>query len=185
MGWPGAVLTPSPSGIRGCWLSPVIGAGSGAGRHPPVGGGSTRRGRARRLYLVLDSVVQVGPASCGPELGAQEGPEYWDSAEEELTAAQATARIIAGEDGLRGLIQGLVWGIRRQNSQQQPRPLPKWPPLHLLPRAYPDLIIKCLNPGTRVKAAGVATVFQELRTQALWSTSGNFPDAHTWGLRPQ
>lgn len=80
---------------------------------PPVGGGSTTGGRARRLYLVLDSVVQVGPASCGPELGAQEGPEYWDSAEEELTAAQATARIIAGEDGLRGLIQGLVWGTRR------------------------------------------------------------------------
>lgn len=58
--------------------------------------------------MVLDSVVQVGPASCGPELGAQKGPEYRDSAEEELTAAQATARIIAGEDGLRGLIQGLV-----------------------------------------------------------------------------
>lgn len=64
----------------------------------------------------------MGPASRGPELGAQEGPEYWDSAEEELTAAQATARIVAGEDGLRGLIQGLIWGIRRQTVSSSPDP---------------------------------------------------------------
>lgn len=113
--------------MRGCWL-PVLGAGSGAGRQAPVVGGSTSRGRARRLYLVLDLVVQVGPETCRPGLGAQKGPEYRDSAEEDLAAAQATARIIAGEDGLRGLIQGLVWGTQRQNSQRQPRPYPKWPP---------------------------------------------------------
>lgn len=139
----------------------------------------------------MDSVVQLGPASCGPELGAQEGPEDRDGAEEERTAAQAAARIIAGEDGLGGLIQGLVWGTRRQNRQQQPRALSPRLPLHLLPRAYPGLTITCLSPGTRAKAAGVplplgvAMVFQELRTQALGSISGNFPDAHTWGLWPQ
>lgn len=106
MVWPGAVLTPAPqaSGAAGCPPS----LGLVLEQKPPVGGGSTSRGRAKCLYLVLDSVVQVGLASCGPELGAQKGPEYWDSAEEELTAAQAAARIIAGEDGLRGLIQGLV-----------------------------------------------------------------------------
>lgn len=38
------------------------------------------------------------PGSCGG-LGAQEGPQHRDSAEEELAAAQATAGVIAGPEG--------------------------------------------------------------------------------------
>lgn len=64
------------------------------------------------------------PASSGG-LGAQEGPQHGDSAEEELAAAQATAGVIAGEDGLGGLIQGLVCrGTKRQGGQWQAHPPP-------------------------------------------------------------
>jgi hypothetical protein len=49
-----------------------------------------------------------GQHPSGMRLGAQEGPEHWDSTQEEAAAAEATAGVITGEDGLRGLIQGLV-----------------------------------------------------------------------------
>ena len=124
MAWPGAELTYCPSGIWGGWLPPAPGVGPRASGQASAGGGSTSCGRARCLYLVLDAVVQVGLVSCRPGLGAQEGPEHWNSAEEELAAAQVAARIIAGEDGLRSLIQGLIWGTRRQDGQRWPRPLP-------------------------------------------------------------
>lgn len=67
--------------------------------------------------MVSEAAGQVGPASCRPGLGAQEGPEHGDSAEEQLAAAQAAARVIAGEDGLRGFVQGLVWGTWRQDCR--------------------------------------------------------------------
>lgn len=46
----------------------------------------------------------------GARLGAQETPQHGHGAEEELAAAQGTARVIAGEDGFRSLVDGLVWG---------------------------------------------------------------------------
>lgn len=67
--------------------------------------------------MVPEAAVQARPVSCRLGLGAQEGPKHGDCAEEELAAAQAAARVIAGEDGLGGLVKGLIWGIWRQGGQ--------------------------------------------------------------------
>lgn len=110
----GQVLgTPGPSGTAGggeCLGRPQPPASPGAGGRPPAQWSSTSRGRSGISIWSRRRAIQAGPASRSQRLRAQEGPQHGDSAEEELAAAQATARVIAGEDGLRGLIQGLVWG---------------------------------------------------------------------------
>lgn len=73
---------------------------------------------AARVFV--SEVATVGPRdkSTGPggagvlvlTLGAQEGPQHRDRGEEEVAAAQATAGAVTGEDGLWGLIQGLICG---------------------------------------------------------------------------
>lgn len=91
----GALAAPAPASL-GRVDSPAC-QSSTSGRRSGVSIWSQRR------------AVKVELTSCG-RLGAQEGPQHGDSAEEELAAAQATAGVIAGEDGLRGLIQGLICG---------------------------------------------------------------------------
>lgn len=74
------------------------------------------------------------PGSCGG-LGAQEGPQHRDSAEEELAAAQATAGVIAGEDGLGASYRVLpVGGTKSQGGQWQ---------AHSPPPCFPDLKTQC------------------------------------------
>ena len=116
-GLQGALAAPAPASL-GRVDSPAC-QSSTSGRRSGVSIWSQRR------------AVKVELTSCG-RLGAQEGPQHGDSAEEELAAAQATAGVIAGEDGLRGLIQGLICGeAKRQGSQWQAHPHPP---------CFPDLI---------------------------------------------
>ena len=90
----------------------------------PASQSSTSGGRSGISIWSQRRAIEAEPASSGG-LGAQEGPQHGDSAEEELAAAQATAGVIAGEDGLGGLIQGLVCrGTKRQGGQWQAHPPP-------------------------------------------------------------
>lgn len=66
-----------------------------------------------------------------PTLGAQEGPQHRDSGEEKVAAAQAAAGAVAGEDGLRGFIQGLICGTQATGLS------PSWA-MHS-PRSHPGL----------------------------------------------
>lgn len=88
----------------------------------PTSQSSTSGGRSGVSIWSQRRAIEVEPGSCGG-LGAQEGPQHRDSAEEELAAAQATAGVIAGEDGLGGLIQSLVCrGTKSQGGQWQAHP---------------------------------------------------------------
>lgn len=89
-----------------------------------------------------------------PGLGAQEGPQHGDGAEDERAAAQATARVIAGEDRLGGLVQGLVWGDREtERSSGGPASLPS-----SLAGRTPTGAFGSLEPQPRIPVGTVLTV---------------------------
>lgn len=90
--WPGqGYADDGPSGVLSLPV-PSPGAGPGGGGWTvPCGREQHQSWVGGRHYLVSEAAVQVGPASCRRGLGAQEGPEHRDRAEEELAAAQAAA----------------------------------------------------------------------------------------------